>query len=431
VEKSRHYIGQIEQEIPVEIASLKNNFKIADLGKNQDLMVPSPEIQTKNLQMLIKSTISRDNILLHEKENAVIPESSESLLVNIHKSRNFSCLIDDHALSRVLSNNPWDVNIKTTLADLQKRLYTNSQIKFRIGGRAIYSASQIVRAKSCLTVEESQQTQDQIQIQECDMDDLGTDVQDPQETIPITQQDASNAIISAISLQSRGSTQNSVAKLVDSIADLSNFNDENAGEYSCCDEIFQVPEISGKNVLYHEDSNGDRFLKAPNRQVFRHLEFNDLTNSLVKTLRYHINRPQKLRSKEKRCQDLSVSAILPENILKKAEEDRALIEEQIQLMYDRVVESYQNNHPVSFLSLIISADVEGIVRTLLYLLHLVNRKKIDLWQEWSEVASESTKRNPKNSKKTPLIDSPLISSQLCDKEKNTDGSINIFITPRK
>jgi len=100
------------------------------------------------------------------------------------------------------------------------------------------------------------------------------------------------------------------------------------------------------------------------------------------------------------------SSILSANILKKAEEERALVELHIKNMLKRINTFFEENfQPVSFLSLIITPDAEGIVRTLLYLLQLVNRKKAELWQ---------------------IIDDDSIKENI---EEST--GIDIFITPIK
>lgn len=74
--------------------------------------------------------------------------------------------------------------------------------------------------------------------------------------------------------------------------------------------------------------------------------------------------------------------------MKEAEENHALIEEQIQQLFQTIQKRYQPDEPISFLYLVLSPEPEGIVRTLLYLLQLVNRKKLKFGKKF-------LKMNPK------------------------------------
>ena len=75
-------------------------------------------------------------------------------------------------------------------------------------------------------------------------------------------------------------------------------------------------------------------------------------------------------------------------------------------MHQRIITLFTNDQPVPFLTLIITADPDGIVRTLLYLLQLVNRKKVELWQ------------------KIPDTDEATTNSAL-----EVDTGLDIFVTP--
>ena len=63
-------------------------------------------------------------------------------------------------------------------------------------------------------------------------------------------------------------------------------------------------------------------------------------------------------------------------------------------MHSRITTLFKEGHkqPIAFLTLIVAADPDGIVRTLLYILQLVNRKHVELWQKIPE--EDDTTSNP-------------------------------------
>ena len=116
-----------------------------------------------------------------------------------------------------------------------------------------------------------------------------------------------------------------------------------------------------------------------------------------------------MRQPSRRVQDPfreHIPKILADNILAKAKESRARVEEQIKKMYSRITSLFKNNQPIPFLKLILTPNPDGIVRTLLYLLQLVNRKRIEIWQKVSD-GDDST----------------------MDPSQNTDTGLDIFVTP--
>ena len=156
--------------------------------------------------------------------------------------------------------------------------------------------------------------------------------------------------------------------------------------------------------FYSEDRNGNRFIAPPIRKIYRRINLDDLGKALIKTLHYQI------KSSNRRTSELSrknlASKILPENILKKAEEERALVEFHIDNMLKKIQNIFKEDpQPISFISLILAPDTDGIVRTLLYLLQLVNRKQVELWQ--------------------------IVDDQSNDNNIKESAGIDIFITPIK
>ena len=110
------------------------------------------------------------------------------------------------------------------------------------------------------------------------------------------------------------------------------------------------------------DESGQRFLRSPIREIYRKITFQDLGKALYKTLSYQLKGKRTQLTEKGDCES---TPILPESILKKAEEDRALVELQISKIYSQICELYLPDQPVSFLRVIVTPNIDGIVRTLL------------------------------------------------------------------
>ncbi len=305
-----------------------------------------------------------------------------------------NALINDVELKRVIHNNPWEINIKKALENFRKRIYDNSEIKFRIGGRLIYSASKIVHAKSNLIIKESNEAQEDLNINELEgeefdeFDGNGDSDYDESEDENSGQRSTNIAgILSAISHQKGISS------------DFNHPNSETIATYKAIRDK-ELASSYSTYPFYSEDRHGHRFIAPPVRKLYRRINLDDLGKALIKTLNYQIKSSNRNISRRNLA-----SSILPPNILKKAEQERALVELHIKNMLIKINTKFnENNQPVSFLSLIISPDAEGIVRTLLYLLQLVNRKHAELWQI---IDDDSIKENIEESTGLDIFITPI------------------------
>ena len=358
----------LEAEFEVPQSKLITNDEERHLDSVQANFVSSTSGKSKN-----KTSIS---IYQKRKSVKLLSEVQNPSFLNKQEPADLNCLVKEENLKDILKNNPWKISIKQTLANFQKHMYSNSEMKFRIGGRIIHSASQIVRAKSNLVIQDSHETQDQLLINEVNEDEL----EDIDEDFGDSNND--NQGINSIN-QILGALGNNQS-LADSTASL--YDDETIRNY-ILERDSEVNATISPHSYYSIDRNGQRFLASPVRKVFRKIELGDLGKALIKTLNYQLRSPRK--SHKKLDSKNLASSILNENLLKKAEEERALVELQISRMNDRIFQLYQNSEPISFLSLIISPDPDGIVRTLLYLLQLVNRKQVELWQKIDEEEKKS------------------------------------------
>ncbi len=80
------------------------------------------------------------------------------------------------------------------------------------------------------------------------------------------------------------------------------------------------PTLSTKLTgFYNVDESGQRFLRSPIREIYRKITFQDLGKALYKTLSYQLKGKRTQLTEKGDCES---TPILPESILKKAEEDR-------------------------------------------------------------------------------------------------------------
>jgi len=306
-----------------------------------------------------------------------------------------NALINDVELKRVIHDNPWEINVEKALENFRNRIYENSEIKFRIGGRLIYSASKIVHAKSNLVIKESNKAQEDLNINELEGEEF--DELDENDDYDNNEGDDENSRINSNNIAGILSV---LSHKKDRSSNLDLPNSETIATYKA-NRDKELASSFSTYPFYNEDRHGLRFIAPPVRKLYRRINLDDLGKALIKTLNYQIKSSNRKISKKN-----LVSSILPPNILKKAEQERALVELHIKNMLKKINTNFsENNQPVSFLSLIITPDAEGIVRTLLYLLQLVNRKQAELWQ---------------------IIDDDPIKENI---EEST--GIDIFITPIK
>ena len=384
-----------------EFLEIKPNFNLDD--KNQNFDGQHNVNVKKNIEIQVNQITSEfsDNNIIAKKRLEI---SNQAKLISkiqtqqstfTHGPAELNALINDVELKRVIHDNPWEINVEKALENFRKRIYDNSEIKFRIGGRLIYSASKIVHAKSNLVIKESNEAQEDLIINELEGEEFDEFDDDGNSDYPENEDENNElnsnniaGILSAISYQKNKSSNIDVPNSETIAAYKTNRDRELSSSFSTY-------------PFYYEDRKGLRYIASPVRKIYRRINLDDLGKALIKTLNYQIK-----SSNRKISNKNLVSSILPDNILKKAEEERALVELHIKNMLKRINSIFiEDNQPVSFLSLIISPDAEGIVRTLLYLLQLVNRKKAELWQ---------------------IIDDDSIN------ENNQESTgIDIFITPIK
>ncbi|MHA1777808.1 MAG: hypothetical protein DRO88_12060 [Promethearchaeia archaeon] len=377
---------------------MNNDFKLNndnDLKKN----FQKSNQNHSNIVKDIENSISSHSYPYIQSPPSIshINSSSFSSSANLNisqKAADLGILIDSDEFSKLLKQNPWQIDVKSTLEKIQKRLYSNSEIQLRIGGRVLYSTSRLINVKSTSILHDSQNTQDFLEEIEVLEDEFQNNDEDFEDDDSFANRKISMQSILGKS-QKRQAFDNNT-EIVDD-AQLSQYLQERNA---------MLAQMTSINRFFNQDRDGNRYLSSPLRKVYRKVNFSELGSALIKTFKTQIRTP----SKTLKFSPLTKSPdnVLHANLLKKAEEKRVYVEEQISDLYQKIKECYKPNCPVSFLSLIISPEPEGIVQTVLYLLQLINRKKIEIWQEITEIEKNK-------SESFTEID---------------DSGLNIFVTPR-
>ncbi|WP_457557791.1 hypothetical protein [Candidatus Harpocratesius sp.] len=346
--------------------------------------------KTENSENILTGVVSQKFQDLASKNKQCFKKSS----IISQKAADLGILLNNDEFSDIIKQNPWQIDIKTTLEKIQQRIYKNSEIKFRIGGRVLYSTSKLIHAKSDSIIKDSHHTQEILEENEVieeDFHDFDENFEDDNFDKDFLKKVSLNAIL--------GKKELEISKFKGNIN-----SDSNISQY-LHERDSELAKYISTNAFFKQDRNGNRYLASPMRKVYRKVDFSELGNALIKTLKYQIRSSSK--NYKRKYININEDQIFPANILKEVEENHALIEEQIQQLFQTIQKRYRANEPISFIYLVLSPEPEGIVKTLLYLLQLVNRKKIEIWQKIPEDES-------KNHANFSSYD---------------DSGINIFITP--
>lgn len=182
----------------------------------------------------------------------------------------------------MIKQNPWQIDIKTTLEKIQQRMYKNSEIKFRIGGRVLYSTSRLIHAKSDSIIQDSHHTQDILEeneVSEEDFHDFDEEFEND---------DSNEELINKVGLNAILGKRESITSEINDNYDLNS----NISQY-LHERDSELKKFSSTNAFFKQDRNGNRYLASPIRKVYRKVDFCELGNALIKTLKYQIRSSNK------------------------------------------------------------------------------------------------------------------------------------------
>ncbi|MHA1733466.1 MAG: hypothetical protein ACTSU5_16075 [Promethearchaeota archaeon] len=308
----------------------------------------------------------------------------------------FKPFINPGQLEKRVKRDPWALQIRSTLANYLRLVNRYEYFNFKVHGRMLLSASQILRVQSNHVVQASAAAQEDIIQFESEgtlaggFDEFDSD---PREGGPSLDEAGFNRgfelepddySFPGESWDHPGAGKDSSSR--DSV--FSNFFalvDSGAESNATLTPAGNAGPLGSASVLNGGKPRATRCLAQPRRLPYRKITFAELATALkdvlVRTSRKRPGGTSRKFSKE--------FPVLPTNLLQKAEEERARNEHLRKRIYERIVE-LSGDAPVSFLDLVVEPTPLGIVRTLLSILHLVNRKKIDLFQEQGDGGAGSS-----------------------------------------
>ncbi len=294
------------------------------------------------------------------------------------REKEFKPFISTQNLDKKIKDDPWGLKIRSTLVNYLRKVNQYQLYNFKVHGRILYSASYLLRVQSNYVIEESRETQDEIaQAEVQDLKEisepLDDDYGDPEadnwsgnEFFKIDPEMSSEMGV--------GSEENCLVSDFFDLVELCNLPfgmDKNR-----IDRV-ESNATAIQEILIETSSDGEPFLASPKRLPYQKVTFSELAQALNDVLQKSRNSLRAEHSKPKISRELPV---LPANFLQKAEEERAKNEHMRKRVFERICELSQEE-PVLFLNLIPEPTPLGIVRTLLSILHLTNKKKIDLFQD--------------------------------------------------
>ncbi len=430
--KKSHHLEQLKEKNFSTLEKIVDQKqKIVDFQEIRESKVLKIEEERKKLEEIEEEKklqeMQKLSALRKEKIKKIRKSFNSPSVLSQQYCLDVEKCINRKEVKKIIRENPWDVDVLKSIESFKKKKFPNPEKRFRIGGRMIYSTSKILSAKSDHVLRESHETQNELQIEEVppeedvepgEFDNLSDEEDDYQDFL----QD-----MFVPSHQNGEGCENDVYMMENGLADL----EMAPGEFESQTGV-TINEVNPTHSFFKEDKEGMRYLSSPVRKVYRKIDFSDLGRALVNTLKHRINKPKK--KKKKSSKEISegelAAEILPDTILEKTKDKKAQIEECIENMYSRVISKYNGENPIPFVNMIDEPSRKTIVETLLYLLHLTNRKKIQLWQACSPEDKDSFETE--NGEKKPNSERDLNSKENRNLDINReDGGINIYITPNQ
>ncbi len=273
----------------------------------------------------------------------------------------YETLMDSAKLSAVASD-PWQVNLQGVLSSFLRKMSDYQFCNLRVGGRVLYSASYLLRRKSDVVIFDSGSTQDFIenaQTSEPAHDDshLGPG---QEQVEPDLGSEAGPELNAGFTELPGNPTQ----------------------DLGCPNSGGSNPPnlIPLDKIDFHK--RGAPTLKGIQRLYYKKIQLQDLAGALSQALNRRNMKPRESRH------DTELPA-LPENFFERAQEERANGERLQKQVEDTIYQMFEERqHPVAFVEVIVHPDRKGIVRTLMSILHLCNKKRIEIWQATGESDTE-------------------------------------------
>ncbi|MFX0099712.1 MAG: hypothetical protein ACFFCS_09025 [Candidatus Hodarchaeota archaeon] len=260
------------------------------------------------------------------------------------RGEEFSPLINKNEMHKIASEDPWQYDLTSKLKNFLFRMEARKSVNFRVSGIILHSASYLLNKKSQSMVDTGSQIQESLSETDCFFDEF------------LDEQTSNGILTDAPSLNDDGMALDPLLKTGDKNLDsLIGILSARCGPEG---RLLSKKKLEKLNI--------------PRRVVAKPLTMSDLSIALGDALKGKFRK----RAGKKEIKDI----VLPESI-KNSYNEELKIEHIIDLLKERVHEDFtRKQEPVFFPDLIDNPSITLVVRTFMAMLHMINKKVIEVWQ---------------------------------------------------
>ncbi len=270
--------------------------------------------------------------------------------IEFWRDRDFSPLVNHEDLKKVAKDDPWQYEVASRLRSFLMRMESRKIVNFRVSGIVLHSASVLCRAKSQTMVDKGAEMQESLAETDHVADESG------EEQCPL------DASMETCTIDELAFTPDGDIK-AEAIA---------AGNVDIDKVLDSIAAGRGSMNRFLSREKLARF-NTPKRVVAKPLTMADLSLALNDAL------AGKFRRKATRAEVKQVT--LP-NALRNSYGEELKIETLIPEIDAKVREGFVNGgNPTSFVTLFEDLSTIYIVKTFMAILHMINRKMVEVWQK--------------------------------------------------
>ncbi len=270
--------------------------------------------------------------------------------VDFWRDRDFSPLVNHEDLKKVAKDDPWQYEVATRLRNFLMRMESRKIVNFRVSGIVLHSASVLCRAKSQTMVDKGAEMQDSL----AEMND-GADV-------PVEEQEALGDGMEPCSIDELAFTPDGDIK-PEAIA---------AGSVDIDKVLDNIASGRGSMSRFLSREKLARF-NTPMRVVAKPLTMAELSLALNDALAGKFRR---------NATKADVKQVTLPGALKNSYGNDLKIETLVPEIDAKVREGFSiRGEPTSFVTLFEDLSTIYIVKTFMAILHMINRKMVEVWQK--------------------------------------------------
>lgn len=260
------------------------------------------------------------------------------------RSEEYSPLINKHEMHKIASEDPWQYELTTKLKNFLFRMEAKNTVNFRVSGIILHSASYLLNKKSQSMVNSGSEMQESLSEPECILDELLDDQSSCDVPVEVPGFDVECMPLDP-SLRTGDKELDALLRIL------------------VAKESPEARMLSKRKL---------EKLNVPRRVVAKPLTMSDLSIALGDALKGKFRK----RAGKKEIKEI----VLPASI-KNSYNEELKIENIIEILKDRVHGEFATRQePVFFPDLIDHPSVTLVVRTFMAMLHMINKKEIEVWQ---------------------------------------------------